>query len=88
MSLLLMSNSAIMSMALGRRASRGVLGVGAEVLAAWAGIKHGVTLDAMFPRGNGSRVQMSGTDFAVTEGGSGGHGTLILLTESVESIGW
>jgi hypothetical protein len=42
----------------------------------------------MFPRGNGSRVQMSGTDFAVAEGGSGGHGTLILSTESVESVGW
>ena len=88
MSLLLMSNLAIMLMALGRRASRGMLAAGAEVLAARAGMKRGVSLDAMFPRGNGSRVQMSSTDFAVAEGGSGGHGTLILSTESVESVGW
>jgi hypothetical protein len=88
MSLLLMSNSAIMSMALGRRASRGVLGAGAEALAARVGMKRGITLDAMFPRGNGSWVQMSGTDFAEAEGGSGGHGTLILSNESVESVGW
>jgi hypothetical protein len=65
-----------------------VLGAGAEVLAARAGMKRGVSLDAMFPRGNGSRVQMSGTDFEVAKGGGGGHGTLILLTESVESVGW
>lgn len=77
-----------MSMALGRRASRGVVGALAEILAARAGMKRGVSLDAMFPRGNGSRVQMSGTDFAVAEGGSGGHGTLILSTDFVESGGW
>ncbi len=74
-----------MLMALGWCASRGVLGVGAEALAARAGVKRGVMLDAMCPRGNGSRVHMSGTDFAVAEGGSGGHGTLILSTEP---IGW
>jgi hypothetical protein len=44
-----------------------------------------VLLDAMSPRGNGSWVHMSGADFAVAEGGSGGHGTLILSTEP---IGW
>jgi hypothetical protein len=75
-------------MALGRRASRGMLGAGAEALAARAGMKRGITLDAMFPRGKGSRVQISGTDFAEAEGGSGGHGTLILSNESIESIGW
>ena len=77
-----------MSMALGRRASRGVLGAGVEVLAARAGMKRGVSLDAMFPRGSGSRVQMPGMDFAVVEGGSSGHGTFILSAVSVESVGW
>ena len=81
MSFLLMLKSAIMSMALGRRASRGVLGVGAEALAEHAGMKRGVMLDAMCPRGNGSQIHMSGTGFAVSEGGIGGHGTLILSTE-------
>ena len=85
MSFLLMLKSAIMSMALGRRASRGVLGVGAEALAARAGMKRGVMLDAMCPRGNVSRIHMSGTGFAVTEGGMSGHGTLILSTEPT---GW
>jgi hypothetical protein len=47
MSFLLMSNLAIMLMALGRRASRGVLGAGAEAFAARAGMKRGVMLDAM-----------------------------------------
>jgi hypothetical protein len=81
MSFLLMLKSAIMSMALGRRASRGVLGVGAEALAARAGKERGVMLDAMCPRGNGNRVHMSGMGFAVLGGGIGGHGTLILSTE-------
>jgi hypothetical protein len=85
MSFPLMLKSAIMSMALGRRASRGVLGVGAEALAARAGMKRGVMLDAMYLRGNGSPIHMSGTGFAVTEGGMGGHGTLILSTEPT---GW
>jgi hypothetical protein len=74
-----------MSMALGRRASRGLLGAGAEALEACAGVKRGVLHDTMCPKGNGSRVHMSGTDFAVAEGGSDGHGTLILSTEP---IGW
>ena len=81
MSFLLMLKSAIMSMALGCRASRVVLGVGAEALAACAGKEQGVMLDAMCPRGNGNWVHMSGTGFAVTEGGMGGHGTLILSAE-------
>ncbi len=86
MSFLLMLKSAIMSMlALGRRASRGMLGVGAEALAARAGMKRGVMLDAMCPRGNGSWIHMSGTGFAVSEGVIGGHGTLILLKEPT---GW
>ena len=67
MSFLLMSKSAIMSMALGRRASRGVLGAGADALAARAGTNWGVMLDAMWPRGNGRRVHMSGTGFAKPE---------------------
>jgi hypothetical protein len=81
MSFLLMLKSAIMSMALGRRVSRGVLGVGAEDSVARAGKERGVMLDAMCPRGNGSRVHMSGMGFAVLGGGIGGHGTLILSTE-------
>ena len=81
MSFLLMLKSAIMSIALGRRASRGGLGVGAEALVARAGVKPGDILDAMCPRGNGSRVHMSGTGFAVSEGGIGGRGTLILSVE-------
>ena len=85
MSFLLMLKSAIMSMALGHRASRGMLGVGAEALAARTGVKGGVMLDAMCRRGNGSRIHMSGTGFAVSEGVIGGHGTLILLKEP---IGW
>ncbi len=55
MSFLLMLKSAIMSMALGHRASRGMLGVGAEALAARAGMKRGVMLDAMCPRGTRRR---------------------------------
>ena len=85
MSFLLMLKSAIMSMALGRHASHGVLGVGAEALAARAGMKGGVMLDAMCPRGNGSRIHMSGAGFTVSEGVIGGHGTLILSTEPT---GW
>ena len=85
MSFLLMSKSAIMSMALGRRASRGVLGVRAEALAARAGMRRGVMLDAMCPRGNGSRVHMSRMDFGMEGECSGGHGTVILSTEPV---GW
>jgi hypothetical protein len=81
MSFLLMLKSAIMSMALECCASRGVLGVGAEALAERAGMKRGVMIDAMCPRGNGSQIYMSGTGFTVSEGGIGGHGTLILSTE-------
>jgi hypothetical protein len=55
-----------------------VLGARAEALAARAGMKRGVMLDAMCPRGNGSRVHMSGMDFVLAEEGSGGHGTVIL----------
>ena len=39
-----------MPMALGQRASRGLLGAGAEALAARAGKKWGVKRDAMCPR--------------------------------------
>ena len=85
MSFLLMSNSAIMSMALGRRANHGVLRAGAEALVAREGMKWGVMLDAMCPRDNGSWVHMSGTVIAAADGGSGGHGTLNLSTEP---IGW
>ena len=85
MSFLLMSKLAIMLMALGWRASRGVLGAGAEALAARAGTNRGVMLDAMWPRGNGRRVHMSGTGFAKADEGFGGHGTLILSTEPT---GW
>ena len=91
MSFLLMLKLAIMSMALGRHASCGVLGVGAEALAAHAGMKRGVMLDDMCPRGNGSQIHMLGTGFAVTEGSMSGHGTLILSTEptgwQLETIG-
>jgi hypothetical protein len=83
--ILLMSKSAIMLMALGRCASRGVLCAGAEVLAARAGMNRGVMLDAMWPSDNGSRVHMSGTSFARADVGFGGHGTLILSTEPT---GW
>ncbi len=81
MSFLLMLKSAIMSMALGCCASRGVLGVEAEALATCAGKELGVMLDAMCLRGNGDRVHMPGTGFAGLGGGIGGHGTLILSTE-------
>ena len=84
-SFLLILKSAVMSMALGRRASRGLLSAGAESLAAHAGMKRGVKLDAMCPRGNGSRVHMSGTGFKMADGGRGGHGMLMLL---MEPTGW
>ena len=78
MSFLLMLKSTIMSMALG---CCGMLGVGAEAVAARAGKERGVMLDAMCPRGNGNWVHMSGMGFAGLGGGIGGHGALILSTE-------
>ena len=85
MSFLLMLKLAIMSMARGRRASRGVLCVGAEALAARAGMNRGVMLDAMWPSGNGSRVHMSGTGFARADVGFGENGAMILSTKPT---GW
>ena len=55
-SFLLISKLAIMSMALGQGASRGLLGAGAEALVARAGKKRGVKLDAMCPR-SGTHVR-------------------------------